>query len=459
MKIAYIECFAGISGDMLLGALIDAGVSKTSFERATEALGLGASLRFSQVNRSGIQATKVDVLVGGELAENVAPARTEHAQAEDAHTEHAHAEHAAHDLPHSHGEQQGDAHSHTELQVAGHPHSHGHSHGRHLAEILTLIDHAGISSAAARLAKDAFRLLAAAEAKIHGVPEEKIHFHEVGAVDAIVDIVCNAVGLAEIGADQWVCSPLNVGGGSVECAHGRFPVPAPATAELLKGVPTYSSGISMELVTPTGAALLRALNCTFGERPQMQSSSIGYGAGNRNPERFPNVVRLSIGEVNVGATMARQTVSVLECAIDDQSPQVLAHFLQLALERGALDVMSTPVTMKKGRLGTLLTLLVAPEREEEFGKLILKETTTLGYRIRRDERVCLDRGWAEVETVYGRVRIKTGSFDGVEYNFAPEYEDCKLLAEEHGVPVKLVMQAALGAATLERASAQTKATR
>jgi uncharacterized protein (TIGR00299 family) protein len=445
MKIAYIECFAGISGDMLLGALIDAGVSKTSLERATEALGLGASLRFSHVNRSGIQAAKVDVLVNGELAENVSSARSDHA----------HTETANHDHSHSHGEQQ----DHTHSEAHSHGLSHSHTQGRHLAEILTLIDQSGISSAAAQLAKDTFRLLAGAEAKIHGVPEEKIHFHEVGAVDAIVDIVCNAVGLTEIGADRWVCSPLNVGGGSVDCAHGRFPVPAPATAELLKGVPTYSSGISMELVTPTGAALMRALNCSFGERPQMQSSAIGYGAGNRNPERFPNVVRLNIGEANAEATMARQRVSVLECAIDDQSPQVLAHFLQLALEQGALDVMSTPVTMKKGRLGTLVTLLVAPEREEEFGKLILKETTTLGYRIRRDERVCLDRRWAEVETIYGRVRIKTGSFDGVEYNFAPEYEDCRLLAEEHGVPVKLVMQAALGVATLERASTQTKATR
>jgi pyridinium-3,5-bisthiocarboxylic acid mononucleotide nickel chelatase len=454
MKIAYIECFAGISGDMLLGALVDAGVSSTNLEQATEALGIGASLRFTQVNRSGIQSTKVDVLVDGEPAENVSPTLADHA-----HTDHAHADPAAH--AHSHSHEDAHTHLHIEPQAAAHAHehSHSHTHGRHLSEILALIDHAGISDAAARLAKDAFRLLAAAESKIHGVPEEKIHFHEVGAVDAIVDIVCNAVGLTEIGADRWVCSPLNVGGGSVECAHGRFPVPAPATAELLKGVPTYSSGIAMELVTPTGAALLRALNCAFGERPQMMSSAIGYGAGNRNPERFPNVVRINIGEAIAEAKMPRQAVSVLECAIDDQSPQVLAHFLQLALEQGALDVMSAAVTMKKGRLGTLVTLLVPLEREEEFGKLILKETTTLGYRVRRDERVCLDRGWTEVETIYGRVRIKTGSFDGVEYNFAPEYEDCKLLAEEHGVPVKLVMQAALGAATLERASVETKATR
>jgi pyridinium-3,5-bisthiocarboxylic acid mononucleotide nickel chelatase len=451
MKIAYIECFAGVSGDMLLGALIDAGVSKAALEQATKALGIGATLRFSHVNRSGIQATKVDVLVDGEPAESAA----------SAHADHAHAEGDSHSHSHEHGHKHRHEHEHSHPRAAEHKHehSHRHEHGRHLGEILALIDHAGISSAAAKLAKDAFRLLAAAESKIHGVPEEKIHFHEVGAVDAIVDIVCNAIGLTEIGADRWVCSPLNVGGGSVECAHGRFPVPAPATAELLKGVPTYSSGIAMELVTPTGAALLRALNCTFGERPQMQSAAIGYGAGNRNPERFPNVVRINIGEAAAEAKMPRQMVSVLECAIDDQSPQVLAHFLQLALEQGALDVMSSPVTMKKGRLGTLVTLLVPPEREEEFGKLILKETTTLGYRVRRDERVCLDRRWTEVETVYGRVRIKTGSFDGVEYNFAPEYEDCRLLAEEHDVPVKLVMQAALGAATLERASAETKATR
>jgi pyridinium-3,5-bisthiocarboxylic acid mononucleotide nickel chelatase len=231
-------------------------------------------------------------------------------------------------------------------------------------------------------------------------------------------------------------------------------VPAPATAELLKGAPTYSSGIAMELVTPTGAALIKALGCEFAEQPRMITRAIGYGAGNRNPEKFPNVVRISIGD-GVAETKAKhEVVSVIECAIDDQSPQVLAHCMQLALERGALDVMSSPVTMKKGRLGTLLTLLVSPERTEEFGELLLRETTTLGYRVREEVRACLDREWSEVVTQYGRVRIKIASLGGVEYNFAPEYEDCRLLAEEQGVPVKLVMLAALAAATAERVSAK-----
>ncbi len=269
-----------------------------------------------------------------------------------------------------------------------------------------------------------------------------------------MDIVCSAVGLTELGVDRWVCSALNVGSGNVECAHGLFPVPAPATAQLLMGAPTYSSGIAMELVTPTGAALLRALGCEFGEQPRMRSGAIGYGAGNRNPEKFPNVVRMSVGQAEREARLPRQRIAVLECAIDDQSPQVLAHVMQLALELGAMDAMSTAVTMKKGRLGTLLTLLVPPERGEEFGELLLRETTTLGYRVREEERACLERAWAEVATEYGRVRIKTGMLGGVEYNFAPEYEDCRRLAAEHGVPVKLVLQAAIAAASEERASAK-----
>ncbi|HVJ09105.1 MAG TPA: nickel pincer cofactor biosynthesis protein LarC [Acidisarcina sp.] len=448
MKTAYIECFAGISGDMLLGALVDAGVSPAMLEQTAAALGLGATLRVARVNRSGIQATKVDVLVGGELAEDAGS--------------HEHSQKRLHDHAHEHGHEHAHDHQHShDHEHADHPHeladpeagnAHSHEHSRNLPEILKIIEKAEISSKARLLASDAFRLLGEAEARIHGVPVEKIHFHEVGAVDAIVDIVCNAVGLDALGVERWICSPLNVGSGWVDCAHGRFPVPAPATAELLRGAPTYSSGIPMELVTPTGAALLRALGCDFAEQPRMRTESIGYGAGHRNPERFPNVVRLSIGQSqDAPVLMPRETVAVLECAIDDQSPQVLAHCMQLALERGALDVMSTPVTMKKGRLGTLLTLLVAPERSAEFGELLLRETSTLGYRVREESRVCLDRAWTEVETAYGRVRIKRGAFAGVDYNFAPEYEDCRLLAEERGVPVKVVLQAAIAAAALQAA--------
>ena len=435
MKTGYIECFAGISGDMLLGALVEVGVSAATLERTTASLGIGATLCFSRVNRSGIQATKVDVLVDGALAEDAG-----------SHAGPGHEILDTHDHPHSHDHS---AHEHSK-GVASLANSHARAHGRNLQEILLLIEDADISSNAKRLASDAFRLLATAEAKIHGVPEEKVHFHEVGAVDAIVDIVCNAVGLNELGVDRWICSPLNVGSGSIECAHGRFPVPAPATAELLKGAPTYSSGVAMELVTPTGAALLRALGCSYADQPRMRTEAIGYGAGNRNPERFPNVVRISLGQSEADSRMPRDTVGVLECAIDDQSPQVLAHCMHLALERGALDVMSTPVMMKKGRLGTLLTLLVPPERSEEFGELLLRETSTLGYRLREESRVCLERTWTSVETAYGRVRIKTGGLAGVEYNFAPEYEDCRLLAEEYGVPVKAVLQAAVAAAARER---------
>lgn len=449
MRVGFIECFAGISGDMLLGALIDAGVSEAVLQEATVALGIGATLRISRVDRSGIMATKVDVMVDGRPAEDAEQRSHESAANNSGHAHpHTHELHHEHDHQHTH-EHNAAAHSHGGEAN----HSHPHVHGCNLAEILAIIAAAKIAAPAKQLAGDAFRLLAAAEAKIHGVAESEIHFHEVGAVDAIVDIVCNAVGLVELGVDRWVCSPLNVGTGFVNCAHGRFPVPAPATAELLKGTPTYSSGIAMELVTPTGAALIKALGCEFADQPRMVARAIGYGAGNRNPEKFPNVVRISLGDGVAETKAKREVVSVIECAIDDQSPQVLAHCMQLALERGALDVMSSPVTMKKGRLGTLLTLLVSPERTDEFGELLLRETTTLGYRVREEVRECLDREWSEAVTEYGRVRIKIGTLGGVEYNFAPEYEDCRLLAEEQGVPVKLVMQAALAAATAERVSA------
>jgi uncharacterized protein (TIGR00299 family) protein len=275
MKIGYLECFAGISGDMLLGALIDAGVSAELLRSTVGVLDLGAELHVERVNRSGIQSTKVDVLVDGEAADVPQPDVTTHA-----HAEHGHG--------HSHGES-GHKHPHEEL-------GHCHAHGRDWATIRTLIKQAALPEDAKGLALRTFEFLARVEAQIHNVPVENVHFHEVGAVDTITDIVCSAVGLCSLQVDQWVCSPINVGGGFVECAHGRFPVPAPATAELLKGMPTYSSGLQMELVTPTGAALLKALGCSFGNAPAMRSHSIGYGAGKRNPPRFPNVLRLSIGD-------------------------------------------------------------------------------------------------------------------------------------------------------------------
>lgn len=423
MTIGYIECFAGISGDMLLGALVDAGVSKTILENAAAALDIGAELRFTSVNRSGIQATKANVLADGHLAE----------QAAAEHQEHSH-EHREHNHEHKH------SHKHS------HDKNHKHEHGRNWQQIRALIEHADLPGHAKQLALRTFELLAHAEAKIHNVPLETVHFHEVGAVDTITDIVCGAVGLCSLGVDRWVCSKVNVGGGFVECAHGKFPVPAPATAELLKGIPSYSSGIQMELVTPTGAALLRALGCSFGDAPEMAVSSIGYGAGTRNPERFPNVLRLNIGASEaVKGSAGSDKVTVIECALDDTTPQVIAHVMELALEQGALDVMCVPAVMKKGRMGSLVTVLTKPAHAAEMQRLLLRETTTLGLRAREEDRVVLERGFTNVETAYGPVRIKTGSFGDRMLNAMPEYEDCALAAQVSGVPLKLVMQAALAA--------------
>jgi uncharacterized protein (TIGR00299 family) protein len=285
----------------------------------------------------------------------------------------------------------------------------------------------------------------AAEGRIHGVPIEKVHFHEVGGIDAIVDIACSAAAADALDLDAWYCSPVNVGSGFVNCAHGRFPVPAPATAELLKNLPTYSAHVQAELVTPTGAALLRALDCRFESTPVMRTQAIGYGAGTRNPERFPNVLRVSIGEIAQPSSQITEKVTVLECAIDDLSPQVLAHTAQLALERGALDVMSAPVTMKKGRLGTLLTVLCKPADADPLQQLIFRETTTLGIRVREENRVILARELTPVQTDFGVIHIKTGSGQGEEWNAAPEFEDCRRAAAAFNVPLKTVMQAALAA--------------
>jgi pyridinium-3,5-bisthiocarboxylic acid mononucleotide nickel chelatase len=414
MRVGYLECFAGISGDMLMGALVDAGAPVELLQRTAGSLALGAELRVTRVARSGIQSTKIDVMVDGRLHEPAAPTGP---------IDHQHDHH--HDHPHTH--------------------THKHEHGRSLPQIRTLLMGADLTQRARDLSLSAFRLLAQAEGRIHGVPEEEVHFHEVGAVDAIVDIACCAAAVDALDLDGWYCSPVNVGGGFVNCAHGRFPVPAPATAELLKNVPVYSAHVQVELVTPTGAALLRALDCRFESTPMMRVQSIGYGAGTRNPERFPNALRLSIGEVAQASHFTADKVTVLECAVDDLNPQVLAHTAQLALERGALDVMTAPVTMKKGRLGTLITVLCKPGDADHLQQLIFRETTTLGIRVRKEDRVILARETTPVETEFGVINIKTGSWQGEEWNAAPEFEDCRRAAAAFDVPLKTVMQAAMTA--------------
>jgi hypothetical protein len=427
MRIGYLECFAGISGDMLMGALVDAGAPIELLQRTAASLALGAELRVTRVNRSGIESTKIDVMVNGQVHEPAAPSGPVQQEAEHGHGHHHHHDHGhedSHDHPHKHEGQK-------------------HNHGRGLAEIRVLLMGADLSQRALNLSLTAFVLLAEAEGRIHGVPAEEVHFHEVGAIDAIVDIACCAAAADALDLDRWYCSPVNVGSGFVDCAHGRFPVPAPATAELLKNLPTYSAHVQMELVTPTGAALLRALDCRFDATPVMRTQSIGYGAGTRNPERFPNVLRVSIGEIAAAQSFIEDKVTVLECALDDLSPQVLAHTAQLALERGALDVMSSAVTMKKGRLGTLLTVLCKPGDATELQQLIFRETTTLGIRVREENRVVLAREVTPVETDFGVIHIKTGSWQGEEWNAAPEFEDCRRAAAAFDVPLKTVMQAAM----------------
>ena len=437
MRIAYLDCFAGISGDMFLGALLDASVDPNILHEAVAALNLNATLKIEKVDRSGISSTKVHVYEGSKLAE----APTEQTPAADHNHQHTHT--------HQH-------HPKTQHQhKAGHTHEHDHTHGRSLTVIRDLINAASLPPAVKQTAIHAFELLGASEAKIHNVPIEKIHFHEVGAVDAIVDIVASSAGIHALAIDKWFSSPLNVGGGMVDCAHGRFPVPAPATADLLRGLPTYSAHIEKELVTPTGAALIRALAPTFGQQPAMRIEHIGYGAGTRNPKDFPNVLRLSIGEADNSEHSKHepskphapesQTVTVLETALDDLSPQILAYVSETALAQGALDVMLTPVIMKKGRPGTLLTVLCNPSDSSALQQLILRETSTLGLRIRQDSRVCVDRHHAHVTTPYGDIRVKIGTLNGQECNIAPEFEDCRTAATKHNVPLKLVQQAAIAA--------------
>jgi uncharacterized protein (TIGR00299 family) protein len=482
MRIAYLDCFAGISGDMFLGALIGAGVDPQVLNDATAALNLGASLRIETVDRSGISSTKVhvleDVREGTRLAESP---QLQHQQSpaslsRQPETQHQHK--AGH--RHTHGEDHA-------YEVA--PNTHGHAHGRSLTVIRELIRASNLPAPVVRTAIRAFEFLGASEAKIHNVPVDQIHFHEVGAVDAIVDIVAASAGIQALAAGKpikWVASPLNVGGGMVDCAHGRFPVPAPATADMLRGLPTYSASIQMELVTPTGAALIRTLvedhGLTFGPQPAMSVDRIGYGAGTRNPKDFSNVLRISIGNeagsLGNGAGAPRldsetwdrnaasrnhdrhsETVTVLETALDDLSPQLLAHVADSALALGALDVMLTPVIMKKGRPGTLITVLCNPSESIGLQRLLLTETSTLGVRIREDRRSCLQRVFETVNTPYGPIRIKIGILNREVLNTQPEFEDCREAAAAHNVPVKQVQQAAIAAYLTQPSLSADKPTR
>lgn len=424
MRIAYLDCFSGISGDMFLGALVDAGVPFELLEKTVADLNIGASLERARVDRAGISATKLDVIVRGEK-----------------------------DLPrddfwmlhHQAGSDQHD-HKHPAKDAKA---SSEHQHGRHLKEILRIIAAAAISERAKRTASDIFRALGDAEAKIHGVDIERIHFHEVGAEDAIVDIVCAAVGAEALNVERIIASPLNVGSGTVKCSHGVMPIPTPATLELLRGAPIYSGDIQKELVTPTGAAIVKVLVSGFEARPRMTTEKVGYGAGSRNFEVQANVLRLSVGETidaavacEVKSPAMQEEIAILEANLDDLNPQLIGYISEVAFSLGALDVFTVPVQMKKSRPGTLLTVLAKPQDESKLREMIFRESSTLGIRVRRETRYALPRHHQAVATPWGEVRMKIAG-NGKALQYAPEYEDCRRIASENAVPLKTVMQEAI----------------
>jgi pyridinium-3,5-bisthiocarboxylic acid mononucleotide nickel chelatase len=382
---AYFDCFSGISGDMVLGALVDAGADLRAIEADLRKLGLeGWTISSAKVKRGEISATHVKVET-----------------------------------------------------------SEGHHH-RGLSIILQRIENAKLAPRAEERARRIFTRLAEAEAKVHQKPIEEVHFHEVGAVDSIVDIVGAAIGFELLGIDEFACSAFDVGAGQIRTAHGLLPVPAPATAELLKGAPLYTSGIAKELVTPTGAAIATTLATRYAEIPQMKLEAIGYGAGSADLQEKANVLRILIGEAAVSEPREYwdAPITVIETNVDDMSPQIYGYFVERALAAGALDVFSSPVQMKKNRPGLLVTMLSEADNVSRLIDLVFRETTTIGVRAYDARRKTLARESVTVETRFGEVRIKISRMNGTVLNATPEYEDCQRIAAQKGIPLKQVLEAA-----------------
>ncbi|HXS76627.1 MAG TPA: nickel pincer cofactor biosynthesis protein LarC [Terracidiphilus sp.] len=428
MRLAYLECFSGISGDMFLGALVDAGVPFSVLENTAAALNVGARLELRKVTRGGLTGTKVDVITGESDQHDHSLPVPDH----------------QHEHPHTHEYQHPHAHAHEHTHADGTVHTHEHSHEGHrsLSTILGIIKSAALSESVKTRAAHAFQLLGEAEARIHSMPIEQVHFHEIGAVDTIIDIVCASVGSEHLKVDRWLCSPLNVGSGTVDCAHGTLPIPAPATLALLGDAPIYSSGPPLERVTPTGAAILRMLDVEYTALPALRVSAAGYGAGGRETPGQPNLLRLLVGE-EAAQPSTPEPIAILETVIDDSSPQLIAYVSELLLEAGAWDVYRIPVQMKKGRTGVQLSVLCHPDRISTLRDLLFRETTTIGLHWRIENKISLPRDFKEVQTEWGPVRIKIARWPSGEIaNAAPEYEDCRSLATEHSVPLKVVTEQA-----------------
>ena len=419
-KTLYFDCFSGASGDMIIGALLDLGLPLDDLRSALGSLTVEyGSVTAERVLRAGVSATKFRVL---EHSEAPRPAEQPHS--------HSHGHHH-HGYSHEHHD-----HGHSHAPGAGHTHHHHHS----LDEISGFIRRSSLSPAGKDRAIHLFERLADAEAAIHAMPVEEVHLHEVGALDSIIDIVGAVHGLERLGADRIVSSPLNVGGGTVKCAHGVFPVPAPATARLLEGVPVYSKDPQMELVTPTGALLVTGYATAFGPLPAMTLSKIGYGAGDRDPKHHPNVLRLIVGDEGSGSD---EQIVELTCEIDDMNPQLFGPLMDRLHAAGALDVFYSPVQMKKNRPGTLVTILSTPEHRERLSGILFAETTTIGVRYQEMRRERLDREIVTVETPLGSIRFKVSGRNGKVLNAAPEFDDCARVASERSLPLKDVQAVAM----------------
>jgi pyridinium-3,5-bisthiocarboxylic acid mononucleotide nickel chelatase len=412
--IAYFDGFSGASGDMVIGALLDLGLPLDGLRAALGSLEIEyGTVSAEQVLRAGVSATKFHVTERGAAA-LVGPAARRASRPNDD-DRHGHAHDYDHSRPHDH--------------TSGADH---HS----LDEIASAIERSALSRAGKDRAIRLFRRLGEAEAAIHGVPLDRVHLHEVGALDSIIDIVGAVHGMEWLGVDQVVASPLNVGSGTVVCAHGTFPVPAPATARLLEGVPIYAGEIAAEMVTPTGALLLTEYAGRFDRMPPMRVRSIGYGAGSRDFSRHPNVLRILVGEVEDARAM--ETIVVLECEIDDMNPQLFGPLMDRLHQAGALDVFYAAVQMKKNRPGTLVTVLAEPSKREALSGILFAETTTIGVRFREVRRERLEREVRTVPTPLGPIRFKVATRDGRVLNASPEFDDCVRLATERGLAIKEV---------------------
>jgi pyridinium-3,5-bisthiocarboxylic acid mononucleotide nickel chelatase len=456
-RVLYFDCFSGISGDMVLGALLDAGLPLDALRQALGSLAVsGYEVGTERVLRAGVSATRFVVREEGDVHAHRqddhehdhthdATHPHEHAHAEGDATAHSHGHAHTHSHPHSHGE--GQTHTHPHTHTHAHPHVPGHGQAAHqhrsLAEIRALIDRSSLSAAGRARAKAMFQRLGEAEARIHQMPVEQVHLHEVGELDSIIDIVGAVFALEWAGVDRVVCSPLNVGGGMVQSAHGLFPVPAPATLALLGDAPIYAGDVQKELVTPTGALVATTYASSFGPIPPMSIERVGYGAGARDNPQTPNVLRVLIGELR--EEQPGERVVVIECEIDDMNPQLFGAAMERLYAAGALEVFYVPVQMKKNRPGTLLTVVGTPQTRAVLADVIFRETTTIGLRYAEVARECLRREIVPVETALGPVRFKLAWRDGRVVNAVPEYEDCAALAKSHGLPVKDVQVLAIQA--------------